>query len=140
MNEKYEAIFERGPWEPRHHARLPMEKRAAQFASFQALTGYDAAIRESGRLTEAWQDLSVDEADEVNRALAYLVSHLEEKPLVRLSYFEKDPRKEGGAYRIIEGKIDKVWEDRRRLLLEGGGEIAVDQLRKIEIILHGEND
>lgn len=39
------------PTSPRH-PRMPRADRAAQFAPFAALTGYDAAIDETGRLTD----------------------------------------------------------------------------------------
>ena len=34
------------------HPRLSIEQRAAQFAPFAALTGYDEQIKETARLTE----------------------------------------------------------------------------------------
>ena len=35
----------------RNHPRMPMHDRAAQFAPFAALTGYEAAVGETARLT-----------------------------------------------------------------------------------------
>ena len=42
----YNDIINLPHYEPRHHPRMSMWNRAAQFAPFAALTGYDAAIQE----------------------------------------------------------------------------------------------
>ena len=38
--------------DPRYHTRMPMKNRAAQFAPFAALTGYEEAVEEAHRLTD----------------------------------------------------------------------------------------
>ena len=53
MSGKYDDIIDLPHPEPQTHPRMPMRDRAAQFAPFAALTGYDAVIRETGRLTDA---------------------------------------------------------------------------------------
>ena len=50
--ENYDDIINLPHYEPKHHPRMSMWNRAAQFAPFAALTGYDDAIKESGRLVE----------------------------------------------------------------------------------------
>lgn len=50
--ENYEDIINLPHYEPKRHPRMSMWSRAAQFAPFAALTGYDDAIKESGRLVE----------------------------------------------------------------------------------------
>ena len=44
--DNYDDIINLPHYEPKHHPRMSMWNRAAQFAPFAALTGYDAAIRE----------------------------------------------------------------------------------------------
>jgi hypothetical protein len=39
------------------HPRMSPQERAAQFAPFAALTGYDAAVREAARLAESREGL-----------------------------------------------------------------------------------
>ncbi len=44
--QQYADIIDLAHYEPKHHPRMSMWNRAAQFAPFAALTGYDDAIRE----------------------------------------------------------------------------------------------
>ena len=46
MRNDYDDIINLPHYEPKHHPRMSMWNRAAQFAPFAALTGYDDAIRE----------------------------------------------------------------------------------------------
>ena len=52
MTGKYDAILHLPHHVSKKHPPMPMADRAAQFAPFAALTGYDAAIRENARLTQ----------------------------------------------------------------------------------------
>ena len=49
----YEDIVDLPHHVSKTHPQMPMEKRAAQFAPFAALTGYHDMISETGRITEA---------------------------------------------------------------------------------------
>ena len=46
MTNDYDDIINLPHYEPKYHPRMSMWNRAAQFAPFAALTGYDAAIQE----------------------------------------------------------------------------------------------
>lgn len=48
---------------------MPMEDRAAQFSPFAALTGYDAAVSETARLTEERIELDSQEAERLGSGL-----------------------------------------------------------------------
>ena len=45
----YDDIIKLPHYEPKHHPRMPMMARAAQFAPFAALTGYSEAIDETAQ-------------------------------------------------------------------------------------------
>lgn len=47
MNGNYDDIINLPHYEPKHHNRMAPEVRAAQFAPFAALTGYDDAIAQA---------------------------------------------------------------------------------------------
>ena len=48
----YDDIINLPHYEPKHHPRMSMWNRAAQFAPFAALTGYDAAIKDTAQQNE----------------------------------------------------------------------------------------
>ena len=45
--DNYDDIINLPHYEPKHHPRMSMWNRAAQFAPFAALTGFDDAIKET---------------------------------------------------------------------------------------------
>ena len=48
----YDDIINLPHYEPKHHPRMPMWNRAAQFAPFAALTGYGDAIKDTAQQNE----------------------------------------------------------------------------------------
>ena len=50
--DNYDDIINLPHYEPKHHPRMSMWSRAAQFAPFAALTGYDAAIKDTAQQNE----------------------------------------------------------------------------------------
>ena len=50
--ENYEDIINLPHHVSEKHPRLSVEQRAAQFAPFAALTGYEERVKETARLTE----------------------------------------------------------------------------------------
>ena len=79
----------------RNHPQMPLRDLAAQFAPFAALTGYEATVGETARLTAEGRELDAQEAEELNRRLAALIARLPERPEVTVEYFVPDDRKAG---------------------------------------------
>ena len=48
----YDDIINLPHYEPKHHPRMPMWNRAAQFTPFAALTGYEDAIKDTAQQNE----------------------------------------------------------------------------------------
>lgn len=90
------------------HKHMSMDQRAAQFAPFAALTGYDEAIRESARVTEKRRELSEEEKEELDHKIQILLKNEPLHPLVLVTYFTEDQLKEGGMYHKKKGRIRKV--------------------------------
>ena len=114
------------------HPQMSMYDRAAQFSPFAALTGHDAAIKETERLTEDWVELDEDSKELLDEKLQMIREHLDEKPEVTFTYFEPDERKQGGAYRTITGKVIKIDEYEHRILLEDGTVLIMEHLFSID--------
>ena len=125
----YDDIINLPHYEPKHHPRMSMWNRAAQFAPFAALTGYDAAIQESGRLTDDWVGLSESGNEEMNRKMELIVSILPEHPSLTIEYFVPDEHKDGGSYQSYTGnvkRIDEYEKCRKKVPLDVIREIKID--------------
>ena len=112
----------------KRHAPMPLLNRAAQFAPFAALTGYDAAIGETARWTEEERILSDSEIADLDRKLRALIRLLPEHPEVTITYFQPDARKTGGAYLTVEGSVTKVDGRGQCLILDSGDVIPMKYL------------
>ena len=88
--------------------QMSMMDRAAQFSPFAALTGYDAAIKETGRLTDEKIELGEEELSILNMKFQLLMDSLDEEPEVHITYFKPDDRKAGGAYLTASGTVKKI--------------------------------
>ena len=120
---KYDDIIGLEHHVSKTHPHMSVADRAAQFAPFAALTGYEEVIDEAGRLTQ--QKFQADEGRlaELDDALRAVLA---QGGAVKLVYFAEDDRKEGGSYRTIVGRIRKVDEVGRRLIMEDGTAISTD--------------
>ena len=109
-----------------------MLDRAAQFSPFAALTGYDAAIKETGRLTGQRIELTEECRAVLDRKQQVLLENLAEHPEVSVTYFVPDERKSGGAYVTVAGRVKKVDEYQRLLLLTNGTRIPLTEVLELE--------
>ena len=113
---------------------MAMTARAAQFAPFAALSGYDAEVQEAGRLTDRPIEPDEYEKEALNARLRLLARHFREEWVVSLVFFQPDERKAGGAYVTRTGTVKKLYETERLLTLTDGTVIPLDDL----IALDGE--
>ena len=113
---------------------MAMTARAAQFAPFAALSGYDAEVQEAGRLTDRPIEPDEYEKEALNARLRLLARHFREEWVVSLVFFQPDERKAGGAYVTCTGTVKKLYETERLLTVTDGTVIPLDDL----IALDGE--
>ena len=114
------------------HPHMPMLDRAAQFSPFAALTGYDAAIVETARLTDQKRELTEEQKQVINKDLHELQKRIKSDPLVTVTFFQPDDRKSGGAYRTVTGNAKKVDAYHDMLLLTDGTAIPFDSILTME--------
>ncbi len=131
MSGKYDDIIHLERPVSKRHSPMPAEARAAQFAPFAALTGYEAVIDEAARLTGRQRELDEDTKAEVNRRLSELAARIEPPrgPVqVRLTWFEPDGLKLGGAYRTETVTLRRIDQAYRLLELEDHSLIEIDRV------------
>ena len=109
-----------------------MSDRAAQFAPFAALTGYDSAIRETGRLTDEKIDLDEEALTALDMRYQLLTDALEAHPEVTITFFQSDERKEGGAYQTVTGTVKKIDTFERLITMRDGTKIPLDDVLSME--------
>ena len=112
--------------------QMSMLDRAAQFSPFAALTGYDAAIKETGRLTDEKIELDEDTKAALDMKQAYLTEMVDDQPKISVTYFLPDSRKSGGAYVTVTGNLKRFDEYERLLILTDGRKIPMDEIADIE--------
>ena len=95
---KYDDIIDLPHHQSPKRAGMPMLDRAAQFSPFAALTGYEAVIDETGRLTDFARELTDSSREQINEKLGILARNVQNRPEVWVTYFEPDSRKAGGSY------------------------------------------
>ena len=132
MSGAYDDILQLARPQSKKHRPMPMEDRAAQFSPFAALTGYDAAVSETARLTEDRIELDPQEAERLGERLAALIKRQQEQPELSLLYFVPDARKAGGAYVTVSGRLKKITDFPRCIYLTDGSRIPIEDIVAVE--------
>lgn len=131
MNNPYEDIMHLSrPVSPRH-LPMSMHDRAAQFSPFAALTGYDAAIEETARLTDRQAELAESSKEALDKKIRAIQNVIDAMPEVTVTFFEPDLRKTGGAYRTITGRVKKIDEYNKALIFQDETAVQFWQLHDI---------
>ena len=112
--------------------QMSMIDRAAQFSPFAALTGYDAAIKETGRLTDEKIELDEEALSNLNMKFQILFEKPDEQPDIAITYFKPDETKSGGAYLTTTDKIKKIDEYERIITTANGTKIPMDDVISLE--------
>ncbi len=107
------------------HPPMSLLDRAAQFSPFAALTGHEDAIREKARYTNEFVELCGDEQIIIDRKLQQIRDNIINNPEVTITYFEPDALKTGGKYVTITGRVKKIDEYEKKIIMFGGDEILI---------------
>ena len=105
--------------------------RAAQFAPFAALTGYDEAVEETARLTDSKVELDEYQKAELNEKIQ-IIKNSDTDDEVSITYFVPDKKKSGGAYITKRGIVLKVREYEKDIVMDDGTEIPIDDVFAID--------
>lgn len=132
IKSKYDEIMGLPHHVSRTRPQMPMSDRAAQFAPFAALTGYDSAIKETGRLTDEKIELDEEALTTLDMKYQFLMGALDDEPEVTITYFQPDERKAGGKYVSATGTVKKVDDFERRITMRDGTRIPMDDVLSID--------
>jgi uncharacterized protein (UPF0248 family) len=114
------------------HPHMTAIDRAAQFSPFAALTGYDAAIKETARLTDERIELDDSMKDALSDKLQIIAERLKEHPEIAINYYQPDAKKNGGAYVTAVGPVKKIDEYERIVFMTDGTAIPIDEIISID--------
>ena len=133
----YDDIINLPHHQSKTHPHMPLHDRAAQFAPFAALAGYDDMVRETGRLTEAETDLSEDDREVLDRKISRIASALKNRqyPAVTITVFVPDEKKDGGSYVSVSGRVKKIDGAARLLILLSENGISAGEAIFIDRII-----
>ena len=115
------------------HPPMDIMNRAAQFSPFAALTGYEAAAKETQRLTQPKVELDESEKQLLDEKFHQLEADLSREPVITITYFVPDKRKEGGAYHTISGKVLKIDYFKKIIQMEQGESVPFDDISDIQL-------
>lgn len=115
------------------HPQMPRGDRAAQFSPFAALTGLEATLQETARLTDRRITLDEYEQAALNARLQTLRDTIKTQPQVTVTYFVADAFKEGGTYCTAVGKAKKL-TDENKLVFTDGTTIPVPDILALELV------
>ena len=132
MTGEYDDIINLPHHVSKTRPQMSMLERAAQFAPFQALTGYGAAIQETARRTEDKIELGDEDVALLNAKLQVLADHLPENPEVCIVWFKPDERKPGGSYVKTTGKVKRIDDVAGLISLQSGEKIRLESIVNIE--------
>ena len=130
---KYEDIINLPHHISKKHPQMTMESRAAQFAPFAALVGYDALVHETARLTDDKIEINEEEKEILDSQLQLIKQHISDRPKATITYFVEDKRKAGGEYVTAEANVKKIDDYKNSIVMENGLEIPIENILKLSI-------
>ena len=131
-NFPYEDIVNLPHHISKKHPQPSMMDRAARFAPFAAITGYEEMVLEEARVTEEQIHLDEDAVALICEKINMIQEFIDEEPEIKITYFEPDKKKSGGAYITITGTPKRIDEYEQLLIMTDGKKIKFDSIYRLE--------
>ena len=128
----YEKIKNLEPPRSKKHPPMPLSDRAAQFAPFAALTGFDDDINESARLTGERRELDDETAAYLDVCIQKICDSIGSRPAVDVTYFVPDAKKDGGEYITAAGNVRRIDETAGFMIFDDGLKIPLADICMIQ--------
>ena len=133
MNSGYDDMIGLPYPRPSRRKRMALSDRAAQFAPFAALTGYEDGIAEKGRQIKSQGVLGEYQQEVLDQKLQYLMDTAENHPCIIVQYFLQDAIKPGGVCLQISGRLKKIDTAAQLLILDDGTSLPLDQILDVTV-------
>ena len=130
--DKYDDIINMPHHRSQIRPSMPIIDRAAQFSPFASLTGYDAAVEETARLTDEKTELTEDAKSILNEKIQMIAEAIDMQPIVSITHFVPDKKKAGGAYVTTVGRVKRIDEYERTVVFSDKNTVRIDQIRDID--------
>ena len=134
MKDDYRELLQLPHHRSQTHAPMPRRDRAAQFAPFAALTGFDAQLRETERQTQSQAEPNEDALQELDQSLHTLFACVHTQPAVQVRWFVPDAKKSGGAYKTAAGRVLQLDRNQSLLVLDSGPVIALGAIAELRFL------
>lgn len=132
MKDDYSDIINLPHHTSLNHPRMSIEKRAAQFAPFAALTGYEDLVKETARLTDKRIEIDDGLKQVLNGKLQKINDNIKNKDLVTFTYFIPDLKKSGGKYVDYTGTVKKIDTFNGFIIMEDKTKIPINEIIDIK--------
>ena len=129
----YEDIISRVYKKSKKYPYMSNNDRAAQFAPFQALSGYAEVVKEIARVTDEKIILDENKKEIINRKLLEVDSNIEKNIKVTIVFYEKDKLKKGGEYKTVSEIVKRIDKINKKIILINNEEIDIDNIIDIKI-------
>ena len=128
----YEDIVDLPHHVSRKHPQPTVADRAARFAPFAAITGYEEMVLEEARVTDERIEMDESSKAALNEKLNMILEFIDEQPEVSITYFEPDKRKAGGAYVTVTGTVKRIDEYEHLVIMTDGKKINIDDIYNLQ--------
>ena len=128
LDHKYDDIIEMEHHISKKHPQMSLYARSAQFAPFAALTGYEEAVKETGRETSSKIELDEEMKQILDNKLQILFEKLKDKPEISITYFVPDTKKDGGEYITVSGIVRKINSFSQSIILIDNTVIPISEI------------
>ena len=121
-NSRYSEIIDLPHHRAEYRPHMPVASRAAQFAPFAALTGFEDMVEYTTELQsrQRKRDLDQNKIEILDRKLYILTKTLSEKPSIEVTYFDNSVNRVGGGYVSYVGNILKIKTNPIKLVMQDG--------------------
>ena len=127
---RYDDLLDLPHHQSTERENMSLHDRAAQFSPFAALTGHEAAIKETARITDEFVEPDADKKQELDEKLQMIRMALADNKTARVQmiFFKPDGKKSGGSYETITGNIKKIDEYNGLIVFDDNTTVKIEKV------------